>query len=239
MTEKLYIVIPAYNEEDNIETVAKEWHTVVHILSKESRLVIIDDGSKDSTYQKLCSLQTELPQLVSLTKPNTGHGATLLYAYRYALEHGADYIFQTDSDGQTLPEEFWEFWEIRKTQDAVIGCRIHRQDGYIRIFVTKMLKLVIRLIFGLDAADANTPFRLMDRRILEKYLDRVPKDFNLSNVMLTVLFLKYKERVKFIPITFRQRQGGENSINLPKIIKIGCQATKDFWKISCEMRGGI
>ena len=56
----------------------------------------------------------------------------------------------------------------------------------------------------------------------------MPENFNLSNVMLTVLFLRGKENVQFIPITFRPRQGGVNSINLKKITKIGIQAVKDF-----------
>ena len=68
----------------------------------------------------------------------------------------------------------------------------------------------------------------MKRETLEKYIEKIPKKFNLSNVMLTVCFLKYKEKVMFIPITFRARQGGKNSINFRKIIKIGIQAIKDF-----------
>lgn len=208
MKEKLYIVIPAYNEEENIEFVAKEWHEIVKGVSGDSRLVIVDDGSKDHTYDKLCHLRREMPQLISLTKSNEGHGATLLYAYHYALEHGADYIFQTDSDGQTLPEEFGVFWEQRKMQDALIGFRNHREDGFSRIIVTKTLKAVLWFIFKLDVTDANTPYRLMSRELLDKYLDQVPEKFNLSNVMLTVLFLDHKEKVKFIPITFRNRRGG-------------------------------
>ena len=53
MQEKLYIVIPAYNEEMNIEAVAREWHEVVVSCSPQSRLVIINDGSKDGTYARL------------------------------------------------------------------------------------------------------------------------------------------------------------------------------------------
>lgn len=234
--EKLYIVIPAYNEEENIEAVAREWHEVVKRVGENSRLVIINDGSKDSTYEKLLNLKEELPQLEPVTKPNGGHGATVLYGYNYAIQKGADYIFQTDSDGQTLPEEFWGFWEKRKVRDVIIGYRNHREDGFSRIVVTKTLKLVLKLIFGIMVTDANTPFRLMKRETLKKYIPQVPKDFNLSNVMLTVLFLHNKENVEFIPITFRPRQGGVNSINLKKITKIGIQAVKDFRTIKKSMQ---
>ena len=68
----------------------------------------------------------------------------------------------------------------------------------------------------------------MNKDILAKYINQVPKDFNLSNVMLTVLFVYNNENIDFRPITFRPRQGGTNSINLKKISKIGKQAVKDF-----------
>lgn len=226
--DNLYIVIPAYNEEENIVAVAREWHQVVENIGKSSRLVIINDGSRDNTYQILKDLQKELPQLTALTKPNGGHGATVLYGYRYALEHNADFIFQTDSDGQTLPEEFPAFWKLRHKYAAIIGHRNHRQDGASRIFVTKVLKLVLLAIFHVRVPDANTPFRLMSRSLLEKHIQKIPKNFNLPNVMLTVSFLHSKEKVRFLPITFRPRQGGVNSINLKKITKIGIQAVKDF-----------
>ena len=226
--DKLYIIIPAYNEEANIELVAREWHEVVAGIGQGSRLVIINDGSKDLTYEKLCALQAELPQLLPVTKENGGHGATVLYGYFYALEHGADYIFQTDSDGQTLASEFQGFWEQRNEKKVLIGYRNHREDGISRIFVTKVLKMVLFLIFGIRVTDANTPYRLMPKKLLQKYIVKVPENFNLSNVMLTVLFLRGKENVQFIPITFRPRQGGVNSINLKKITKIGIQAVKDF-----------
>jgi len=237
MSDKLYIVIPAYNEEENIDAVAREWHEVIKEFGGDgSRLVIIDDGSKDSTYKRLCELKEELEYLEPQTKPNGGHGATLLYGYNFALENGADYIFQTDSDGQTLPSEFPQFWAKREEKSAIIGYRNHREDGFSRVIVTKTLKLVLQLIFHLNITDANTPFRLMKREMLEKYIPQVPKDFNLSNVMLTVLFLHNKEKVEFIPITFRPRQGGVNSINIPRIIKIGIQAVKDFRVIKKSMK---
>ena len=235
-TDSLYIVMPAYNEEMNIEAVAREWHEVVEKIGNGSKLVIVNDGSKDGTYDKLLSLKESLPCLEPVNKPNSGHGATVLFAYQYALDHGADYIFQTDSDGQTLPSEFDFFWENRDQHAAIIGHRNHRQDGFSRKFVTKVLKLVIRFIFHVKVTDANTPFRLLPKATLAKYITRIPKDFNLSNVILTVLMVDAKEDVLFVPITFRPRQGGVNSINLKRIFKIGKQALKDFSAIHKELK---
>lgn len=228
--EKLYIVIPAYNEEANIEQVVNDWYPIVEKYNGngESRLVIFDDGSKDHTYEIMRGLAKDRPLFEPVTKANSGHGATVLHGYQYALEQKADYIFQTDSDGQTLPEEFHQFWEEKDNYDMVIGWRNTREDGFSRVFVTKTLKLVIRMCFGVPVTDANTPFRLMKAAVLKEYIGYVPKDFNLSNVLISVIYEKAKRRVKYIPITFRPRQGGVNSINLKRIFKIGKQALKDF-----------
>lgn len=232
--DKLYIVIPAYNEEANIRQVIDDWYPVVEKYSckGESRLVIIDDGSKDSTYRIIQDYAKERPLLTPITKKNGGHGPAILTGYKYAIAQGADYIFQTDSDGQTLPDEFHPFWKQRKNYDMVIGFRKSRQDGTSRVFVTKTLKLVIRLCFGVSVADANTPYRLINANTLSQYIGLIPSDFFLSNVLMSVIFAKKNCRVKYLPITFRPRQGGVNSINLKKIWKIGVQALKDFRELN-------
>ena len=230
----LYIVIPAYNESETIESVSNDWYPVVekHNGGGRSRLVIIDDGSKDNTYAIMQEYAKDRPLFEPVTKPNGGHGATVLFGYNYALEKGADYIFQTDSDGQTLPSEFEPFWDERENWDMVIGWRNNRQDGSSRVFVTRTLKAVIRLKFGVTVTDANTPYRLMNAATLKKYIGLVPENFNLSNVVITVILTKKHCRVKYIPITFRPRQGGVNSINLKKIFKIGRKALSDFAEIN-------
>ena len=236
MMDKLFIVIPAYNEQDNIEEVVKDWYPVVEARGTDSRLVIIDDGSKDNTYNKLCELAKDRPQLQPVTKPNGGHGATVLYGYNYALDNGADFVFQTDSDGQTLASEFDNFWDKRNDYDMVIGHRKGRQDGFSRIIVTKTLKAVCFICFGVKLTDANTPFRLMKAEGLKENLAYVPKDFNLSNVILSVIYAKRGQKVMYIPITFRPRQGGVNSINIRKIFKIGAKALKDFSAINKSIK---
>ena len=234
--DKLYIVIPAYNEEANIGAVIKDWYPVVEKIGNGSKLVIIDDGSKDSTYKIMQEYTKDMEAFEPITKPNGGHGATILYGYHYAINAGADYIFQTDSDGQTLPEEFWPFWEHRQDYDMVIGHRKGRQDGLSRVLVTKTLKFVLRLCFHVKVRDANTPFRLMKANTLKNQIKLIPENYNLSNVIISVIYAKKKLAVKYLPVTFRPRQGGVNSINMKKIIRIGKQAFKDFRKINQYMR---
>lgn len=230
----LYIIIPAYNEADNILNVINDWYPVIenHNGNQKSRLVIIDDGSKDDTFNIISTVAETRPLLHPIKKTNSGHGGTVLYGYQYAIANNADYVFQTDSDGQTLSSEFEQFWEARDKYDMTIGWRKGRQDGFSRIVVTKMLKLVLRLCFDVSLKDANTPFRLMNAKTLKRYIHLIPNGFNLSNVLLSVIYEKKGCSIKYIPITFRPRQGGANSINIPKIIKIGKQAIKDFRKMN-------
>lgn len=233
----LYIVIPAYNEKDNIEQCVNDWYPIVEKFNGEgkSRLVIINDGSKDNTYEILMKLAETKPLLQPETKTNGGHGSTVLYGYRYAIKHNADYIFQTDSDGQTNPDEFQEFWENREKYDAIIGNRVVRGDGKDRKFVENIVCFLLRMIFGVKVKDANAPFRLMKTALVSKYIDKLPDDFNIPNIMFTTYFVYHNEKVKFIPISFKPRQGGVNSINPKKIIKIGWKAVGDFRKLKKDI----
>lgn len=232
MSDRLFVVIPAYNEEANIKSVIDEWYGVVEKYGTDSRLVIVNDGSRDNTYEMIKEAAKSRPKLVPLTKENGGHGDTILYGYKYALENGADYVFQTDSDGQTLPSEFGPFFAEKDNYDMIIGYRNNRKDGISRVFVTKVLKFVIKVCFKETVTDANTPYRLMKREALLEEIKLVPDHFFLSNVLITVLFKRHNKKIKFIPITFRPRQGGVNSINLKRIFNIGKQAVKDFRELN-------
>lgn len=226
--------MPAYNEEANIEKTVSEWHPIAIKVNEimNCKLVIANDGSKDNTYSKLMELKKKHPLLEPLDKTNSGHGSTVLYLYRYAIGNGADYIFQTDSDGQTNPNEFWLFFENRDNYDFQIGNRYHREDGASRVFVTKTLRLIVGLMFHVWVTDANTPFRLMNVNRLKPILEVIPHDFFLCNVAIAAIAVKWNERCKWHPITFKPRQGGVNSINMKRIIKIGLKAFSDFWLIN-------
>lgn len=226
--DKLYIVIPAYNEQETIEDIVRKWYPNVLLGGEGSKLLVIDDGSRDDTGAKLDALKAEFPLLDVRHKQNSGHGPSILAGYKYAIAEGADYIFQTDSDGQTEPSEFPGFWEKRRIYEMIVGYRKGREDGFGRIVVTRVLRALILLTFHVYVKDANTPFRLMKASVLEKEIKYVPRDFFLTNVLISVIFTKRRYRIKYLPITFRPRQGGTNSIDLRKITGIGLQSVRDF-----------
>ncbi len=232
----LYIVMPAYNEEANIEDTIKSWYPILEGKSEESRIVIADSGSTDSTHMILQEMKKNYPKLEILSDTGKQHGPKVIALYNYSITKGVDYIFQTDSDGQTNPDEFNTFWKMRNTYDAILGYRQIRGDGKSRAFVERVVCLLLRLYFGIKVPDANAPFRLMKADIVKKYINKLPKEYNLPNIMMTTYFTYYNEKVSFKKITFKPRQGGVNSINIPKIVKIGCKALCDFKQFKKEMK---
>lgn len=225
------MVMPAYNEAENIESVVNSWYGILKDKGENSRLVVADSGSTDDTHEILVRLQQKYPRLIILSNTRREHGPKIIALYNYAVKSGADYIFQTDSDGQTNPDEFSRFWKLRNKYDAVIGKRVSRGDGKTRALVEKVLCMILYLYYHVSIPDANAPFRLMKSELVKKYLEKLPIDYDLPNVMLTTFFVYFKERVKFVNITFAARQGGVNSVNMMRIMKTGWKSLSDFYII--------
>ncbi len=234
--ETLYIVMPAYNEEENIRDVVEQWYPILLDKSTDSRLVIADSGSKDKTHDILMELKsTKYPLIEILSNTNQYHGPKVIALYDYAIKNHAYYIFQTDSDGQTNPNEFELFWKHREEYDGIFGVRKNRGDGKSRAFVERVVCILLRIYFGVKIPDANAPFRLMKAATIKKYLYKLPKDFNLPNIMLTTFFVYFQENYSFKEISFEPRKAGTNSINIPRIIQIGWHALGDFKKFKQEL----
>lgn len=236
MGNTLYIVMPAYNEEENIRSVMKGWYPILENGDENSRMVISDGGSKDNTLNILYEMQKDYPKLVVLSRPGTDHGTKVILLYKYAIENGASWIFQTDSDGQTLPEEFAQFWELRKKYDIIMGNRIKRGDGVIRKIIENVLRVYLLFFFGVLVPDANAPFRLMKSSVVDKYLNLMPDDFNLPNAVLAACFSRYNEKTAYREITFQPRQGGKNYMNAKRIFKIGVESVSNFAQIKKNMK---
>ncbi len=233
----LYIVMPAYNEEDNIKHVLEQWYHILNGKSGQSRLVVADSGSTDRTHEILLEMkESGYSQIEILSDTGKFHGPKLIALYDYAITNGADYIFQTDSDDQTNPDEFEGFWAERENYSGIMGNRTVRGDGKGRAFVEKIVCLLIKIYFGVKPPDANAPFRLMKTEAVKKYLYRMPDDYALPNIMLTTFFLYYDEKTLFKEISFNNRHAGRNSINIIKIIKIGWKSLGDFRKFKKRMK---
>jgi dolichol-phosphate mannosyltransferase len=219
----LLIVMPIYNEEANIISVISEWLPVLNLLKIQYALLAINDGSRDSTLSILQALAKEHPnKIIVIDKTNSGHGRSCRCGYELALEHSAQWVLQIDSDGQCDPAYLPTYWSEREGADCIFGFRATRGDGLLRKVISQSCGLLASLISGVDVRDANVPYRMMRNTALAQALPKIPADFDMQNIALTVALKRDKSlRWKHIPIHFRDRQGGVNSINIWKIAKMG------------------
>jgi glycosyltransferase involved in cell wall biosynthesis len=229
----LAVVMPIYNEEANIQTVIGEWVTALEQLGIPFVLFAVNDGSTDGTGEALGQLAQLHPgRIEPVNKPNAGHGLACRTGYSLAVARGMAWTLQIDSDGQCDPQFFSSFWNGRHEADVLFGLRQTRDDGFARVLISNLCRVATSLLAGRDLKDANVPYRLMRAAALQEALGRVPADFDMQNVALTVALKRDRRlRWKYIPIHFRDRQGGTNSINLRRILRMGFTLLVNLRKI--------
>jgi len=210
MTTHLSIVMPAYNEGDHIEAGVREWYAEVVAKLPGSELIVVNDCSKDQTGAVLESLAKQMPALVPLRTPvNGGHGKALRYGFSHAR---GEFVFQTDSDRQHSPEDFWLLWKMRQEADFVFGVRESRADGALRMVITGIMRFLNLLLWQCWIRDANCPFKLMRRASLERVLAQVPDDSFIPMVMVSILARYTGARSIDVPVRHFARKGGEQSL---------------------------
>jgi dolichol-phosphate mannosyltransferase len=233
---ELAAVMPVYNEAANIASVVREWFGCFEKFAPRFVLFTINDGSNDGTGATLASLSRELgPRLHVVNKKNSGHGRSCRDGYELALGERAQWIFQIDSDGQCDPAFFEAFYNERAAHDCVFGYRRTRDDGFGRVVISFCCRSLLWLTTGTYLKDPNVPYRLMCANALRAALRSIPVDFDLQNIALAFALKRDQElRWKHFPIHFKARQGGENSINYRKIVKMGLNLLRDFSRITHE-----
>jgi dolichol-phosphate mannosyltransferase len=204
MADELWVVMPTYNEGYAAELSLREWTASVRATVPDSTFCIVDDGSTDETPIVLARIGLETPALRVLRQPNAGHGQACVAGYLAALDAGAAWVLQVDSDGQCDPRHFGELWAVRQEATAVLGRRRHRGDGPARVLISRALALVVWAAVGRRISDANSPYRLMRADVLAAALSRIPAAVDLANVVLTV-DLDIHARIRWVDVGFRAR----------------------------------
>lgn len=225
--------MPIYNEEVNIETVVAEWVREFNRLGISFTLLAVNDGSKDGTGTVLQKLAERYPDgVVPVEKRNGGHGLACRTGYVLAVERGPAWTLQIDSDGQCDPQFFAAFWNDRDQADAIFGVRKTRDDGFSRVLISMACRVLTFLLCGTDLKDANVPYRLIRTSFLKEAVSQIPEDFDMQNVALTLRLKRNSSvRWKYVPIHFRDRQGGTNSINYRRILSMGWELLSNLHRI--------
>jgi glycosyltransferase involved in cell wall biosynthesis len=221
MTGKLWVVMPAYNEEASVSYVVKEWLPALRRSYPNFVFLALNDGSKDSTLAILNSIAAREQEFRVIDKPNSGHGQTCALGYRMALKERADWILQIDSDAQCDPVYLDRFFEQAAKEKIVYGFRKSREDGWQRLCISRFVTLFTFAATGVWVKDCNVPYRLMHKSCLEHIIELVPGDFHLANVLIAVLQQKHFG-ISWVPIHFRTRIGTA-SVKTYSFLKHGIQ----------------
>ena len=212
-------VMPVYNEEECIAQVCSDWLDVVAALPG-SRIIVVDDGSRDRTGAILDEMARAHQELSVARQPNGGHGSAVLHGYRLALDQDPLWIFQVDSDNQFRPEEFFRLWEAAAAGgDFFLGYRAERQDAPHRQWIARGHRELARNLFGAEIRDGNVPFRLMRASFLRVLLEALPPDVFAPNLFLTILAARCGRLIE-LPVTHLPRKTGAVSIRKWRLAKV-------------------
>ncbi len=228
----LAIVIPLYNEEACLPELMHELDEVVAQLQTQVHVFAINDGSKDGTADLLATYAHQRDWLHVTNQLNGGHGKAIRTGYDLALKHQVDWIFQCDSDRQIPLKELINLWRMKKHGQAILAVRAARKDPGERLMVSAILRLFLKLLFGVSIRDANCPFRLVPAKALGLFLQHIPYETFAPNVFLSVL-ITHGMPVQEVFVEHLPRRTGENSINRFNLLKVCFRCSNElfnFWR---------
>ena len=208
------IVLPAYNEEANIEQAVAEATATGEALFAEHEIIVIDDGSSDRTGALVREIAARDTRVRVVSHPvNRGYGEALRTGF---LCSRLDFIFFTDADLQFDMSELERFLPYVGTVDVVAGYRINRQDTLLRRLNAYGWNFLVRVLFYVPVRDIDCAFKLFDRRVLSRIdIDSVGA---MVNTELMVKLGRRGASVVEIGVTHRPRPAGEARGASPRVI---------------------
>jgi glycosyltransferase involved in cell wall biosynthesis len=167
VVQELSVVLPAFNEEANVETVVR--HCVAYLERRvpDYELLVVNDGSRDRTGDLLNRLAAELPRLRPLHHPqNRGYGAALRTGFDAATKR---FVFYMDGDGQFDIHDLDLVLPLATDDDHIVtGYRIERRDPFIRRLNARLFGgWLVRVTLGVRVRDLNCAFKLIPKKVLD------------------------------------------------------------------------
>lgn len=205
--EKVLFVIPAYNEEENIEKVLNE-------IKKDASfadILVINDCSTDNT--KEIVKENKVNCITNVF--NMRYAMAVQTGIKYAYQNNYDYVIQFDADGQHIASEAIRLYdEMKKSNcDIVIGSRYLKNTGYpcplFRRIGTKLFEKMIKIFTKKKIADPLSGFQCLNKKVIERYskMGNYP-EFPDANLVIEMLLLGYD--IHEVPVKMRLRENGES-----------------------------
>ena len=211
---RVSIVLPAYNEEENIEQAVAEATATSERLFADHEILVVDDGSADRTAALVGDLnQSDDRVRVISHGRNRGYGEALRTGF---LASRLDYVFFTDADLQFDMDELERFVPYAGTVDVIAGYRVNRQDPLVRRLNAYGWNLLVRILFYVPVRDIDCAFKLFNRRVLDE-ID-IESVGAMVNTELMVKLGRKGASVVEIGVTHRPRNAGQARGANPRVI---------------------
>jgi dolichol-phosphate mannosyltransferase len=214
---RLTVIMPVYNEEDAIVAAVDEVKRFVLSLIPESELVVVDDGSRDGTGPLLDEAAAGDSRVRVIHQPNGGHGAALLTGLKAA---NGEYVFLIDSDRQIPLDNFEAAWaEVIAGRDAVFGVRRRRYDPVLRLYLSRLIRHSVSVLFRVNLQDANAPYKLFRRAMWTEARGCVPDGTLAPSLFLAIAAKSRGYNILEIDVTHKERDTGEVTLRKFKLLK--------------------
>ncbi len=224
------IIVPTYNERENIVTLLDRLLALPYGLE----VLVVDDNSPDGTGDLVEEKKANEPRIHLLRRPGKlGLGSAYVAGFRYALAHGAQFVFEMDADFSHDPASIGDFLSNIENADVVLGSRYLHGVTVVhwplkRLILSYSANVYTRLITGLPVRDATGGFKCFRRRALEAVdLDHVRSDGYAFQIEMSYKIWRKGLRIVEIPITFVDRRAGVSKMNQ----KIVWEAAWMVWRL--------
>ncbi|MGD9049206.1 MAG: polyprenol monophosphomannose synthase [Anaerolineae bacterium] len=234
---KIMVVIPTYNEADNLPTMVGELLT---LELPQVEILIVDDNSPDGTGEIADDLVKRHPERIHVLHRTgkLGLGTAYVAGFTYAIEQGADLIVQMDADFSHSPGYILRLVEASKEYDVVVGSRyvsggsLDERWSWWRYALSWWANSVYtRLILGVEVKDATAGFKCWWRATLEGIgLERVRSNGYVFQVEMAYLTEKLGYRFLEIPIHFEDRRIGQSKMTVPVKIEAALSTFQIRWR---------
>lgn len=211
LSENLSVVVPVYNEEENVSLLVERIEGALH--GKNFEIILVDDGSTDQTRQEVKKLNNPNVVLIELKK-NYGQSLALAAGIDYAK---GDYIITMDGDLQNDPDDILMMYNKAKSEDwdVVTGIRQKRKDNLVRTFPSKIANWIIRKTTKLNIKDHGCALKVFNKE--------TAKDLNLYGEMhryISLLAFLNGARLTEVNVKHHQRQFGKSKYGLGRTTKV-------------------
>lgn len=237
-TGRVIIVMPTYNERQNLEIVVGRIRESV----PSADLLIVDDNSPDGTgdlADKLAETDTRVEVMHRTEK--AGLGRAYVAGFSWALERGYDTIVEMDADGSHRPEDLPRLLAALSTADAVIGSRYVAGGTVVnwpksREFLSRGANIYNRLMLGISVRDATGGFRVYRASTLRKIdLSNIESAGYCFQIDMTLRVLQARLKLIEVPITFVERERGSSKMSNAVIREAFFRVAQ--WGIAARLRG--